>query len=219
MKKPKRQFYRWLVWLCLVVLFAGCKLWTVRPIGWQEKKTMAAAQSFDANRYVETIWDSKVIPTVTEKAIDLATLLTALEANADEAKKQFGIREGEGATHFIVKGEGVVTRADQTSPHGTVTIRLPKYAGKAEITMQIGPVFRGTALRDCVGFIKFNEFTNQLQFAEVSTKLHERVKEKVVREIDPHQGDQVSFYAVFTLNEREKIMLTPVKLAWGGNGQ
>ncbi len=94
-----------------------------------------------------------------------------------------------------VKGEGNVMRVDSDSPHRTLTIRLPKYSGKTEITMQIGPVFRGTALRDAVGFIKFNEFTNQLQFAEVSTKLHERVKEKVVGANTPKQGDQISFAA------------------------
>ena len=193
--------------------FTACKLWTIRPI---ESKTQPA--TFNADAYVDSIWESKVVPTVAEKAIDLVTLLAALDADAEAAKKQFGIRDGDGPTHFIVKGEGVITRADSSSPHRTMTIRLPKYRGKAEITMQIGPVFRGTALRDAVGFIKFNEFVNQLQYAEVSAKLHDRVAYKVVEDINPasKQGKAVSFYGVFTLNESEKIMITPVRLEWGG---
>ncbi len=205
-------------------MITACKLWTIRPIESKAKNTATTTQTFNADSYVDSIWASKILPTVTEKAIDLPTLLTALDANEDEAKKQFGIREGEGATHFIVKGEGVVTRVDSGSPHRMLTIRLPKYLGKTEITMQIGPVFRGTSLRDAVGFIKFNEFTNQLQFAEVSTKLHERVFTTVIpelKELKPAalQGKTLIFHSVFTLQEREKIMLTPVKVAWGGRGE
>ena len=70
---------------------AGCRLWTVRPLDWKEKKSIVATQVFNADSYVDAIWESKVVPTVTDKAIDLATLLAALDANADEAKKQFGL--------------------------------------------------------------------------------------------------------------------------------
>lgn len=207
--------------LLLALAFTSCKLWTIRPLESKAKNTAATAQIFSADSYVNSIWESKIVPLVTEKAIDLTPLLTALEANADEAKKQFGVREGEGATHFIVKGEGVISRIDNASPHRTLTIRLPKYAGKTEVTLQIGPVFRGTALRDAVGFIKFNEFTNQLHFAEVSTKLHERVFKTMGQGLEPASlpGKTVSFYGVFTLHEHQKIVLTPVQLKWGGAGK
>ena len=32
--------------------------------------------------------------------------------------------------------------------------------------MQIGPVIRGTAIRDSLDFVNFNEFTNQIDFAQ-----------------------------------------------------
>lgn len=218
------KLFRLTIIALAIVTIPACKLWTIRPLESKAKTTTATAQTFSADSYVDSIWESKVVPTVTEKAVDLATLLTALDANADEAKKQFGIREGEGATHFIVKGEGEVGRLDQSSPHGTITIRLPKYTGKTEIKMQIGSVFRGTALRDAVGFIKFNEFVNQLQYAEVATKLNDRVFATVIpalKKLEPAslQGKSLIFYGVFTLQEREKIMLTPVKIAWGGIGE
>lgn len=224
MRKPKqqsRQLINWLGLIAVVFVLSGCRLWTIRPIDWKEKKARTTTQTFEAETYVNSIWDSKVVPTVVEKATDLSTLLTALDANAEEAKKQYGVHDGDGPVHFMVKGEGLVTSVESGSPHRTLTIRLPKYKGQTETTMQIGPVFRGNALRDAVGFIKFNEFTNQLQYADVSTKLHERVKDKVVPDLDisKAQDKTISFYAVFTLSEREKIMLTPVKLDWGGKLQ
>ena len=222
MKKPTQQSHYWINGLGLMVVFiglSGCKLWTIRPIDGKEKKTTTTTQTFNADDYVNSIWDSKVEPLVLEKAVDLTKLLNALDANADEAKKQFGLRYDEGATHFIVKGEGVIVRVDEQSPQRTITIKPANYQGKTEVVIQLGTVFRGTALRDAVGFIKFNDFNNQLQFAEVSTKLHEHVSRKVVGEHDAHPGAKVSFQGVFTWNDPKKILLTPVRLEWLGGGK
>ena len=200
-------------WLLLIVSFmalSGCRLWTVRPIDWKEKKSATVSPQFDAVAYVESVWQSKVVPTVKEKAVDLVTVLNALDANVEAAKQQFG----QGSAHFLVKGDAIVTSDNNSSPHRTLSLRVPNYKGKTVVFMQVGPVFRGTALRDAVGFIQFNEFVNQLQFAEVSTKLHERVVSEVVKEIDPHSGTGVAFHAAFTFNERDKVLLTPVVLEW-----
>ncbi len=200
----------------LFIAFSGlsaCKLWTIRPIESKAQHT-ATTQNFNADAYVKSIWESKIVPTVTEKAVDLTTVLNALDANVDEAKKQFGLRYDKDATHFIVKGEAVIVRVNEESPHRTLTIKPTNYKGKMEVVLQIGPVFRGTALRDAMGFINFNDFNNQLQFAEVSTKLHERVEEKVVRGITPQQGAKISLHSVFSFQDPKKILLTPVTRDW-----
>ena len=33
--------------------------------------------------------------------------------------------------------------------------------------LQIGPVIKGTSIRDSLDFLKFDDFTNQLEFARV----------------------------------------------------
>lgn len=199
---------KWFV-VALMAL-SGCKLWTVRPIDWKEKQAASVSQPFDAAGYVNANWQSKVVPTVKEKAVELATVLNALDADVEAAKQQYG----QGTAHFLVKGDAVVMDDDQSSPHRKLTLRVPNYKGKTAVLMQVGPVFRGTALRDAVGFIKFNEFVNQLQFAEVSTKLHERVESDVVKEMAPHSGARVAFHAAFTFSEGDKVLLTPVVLEW-----
>ena len=221
-KLPRTTLYLLITSSLLVFVIGGnfaCKLWTIRPIESKSQKSNVATQAFNADAYVDSIWESKLLPVVLEKAIDLPTLLTALDANAEAAKKQYGLRYDEGATHFIVKGEAVIIRANEQSPQRTLTIKPANYQGKTEIVLQVGPVFRGTALRDAVGFIKFNDFGNQLQYAEVSTKLHERVTDKVIREFHVHDGAKVSFYAAFTLNDPKKILLTPVKYEYLGGGR
>jgi predicted lipoprotein len=197
----------------------ACKPWTIRPIDSGEKTTAASAREFNADAYVDSIWQSKVVPLALEQAVDLSALLAAFDADPEAAKKQYGRGEAGGATHFIVKGEGRVSRANSSSQNRTISISLPNYKGKTEILIQVGPVFRGTSIRDAVGFIEFNQFVNQLQFADVGNKLNDRVLTSVVNDFDlaTAQGKQVSFYGAFTFSERGKIIITPVKLEAGGN--
>ena len=196
--------------LCLT----ACKPWTIRPIDSGSRKPAASSREFNADAYVDSIWESKLVPLVIEKAVDLSALLAAFDADFDAARKQYGHDEAGGAVHFIVKGEGRVSRVNSSSQNRTVSINLPGYKGKTEVVMQVGPVFRGTAIRDAVGFIQFNQFVNQLQFADVGNKLNDRVFTSVVNDFDlaTAQGRQVSFYGVFTFSERGKIIITPVKM-------
>jgi predicted lipoprotein len=204
--------------LASLLTLTSCKLWTIRPIESKEKELAASSREFNADTYVDSIWESKVVPMVVEKNVDLSALLTALDADVEAAKKQYGSGDAGGATHFIVKGTGRVSRVNSSSQNGAIVISLPNYKGKTEVVLQIGPVFRGTSIRDAVGFIQFNQFVNQLQFADVGNKLNDRVVTSVVKDFDPATapGKQVSFYGAFTLGDRGKVIITPVKLETGG---
>jgi predicted lipoprotein len=213
------KHFRYAILLLALVSTSACKLWTIRPIGWKENKPTVATQTFKADDYVNSIWDSKIVPLVNEKAVDLTTVLNALDANVDEAKKQFGVQSDQGATFFFVKGEGKIKDNPTQPPQGTITLKLLNYKGKTEVVIQLGTVFRGTVLRDAVGFIKFNDFANQVQFAEVSTKLHEHVLWRVIGDVDLHPNDNITFQAVFSFNDPKKILLTPVRFEWHSGGR
>jgi predicted lipoprotein len=204
--------------LATLLSLASCKLWTIRPLESKEQTPAASSREFNAGAYVDSIWESKVVPLVVEKAVDLSALLAALDADVEAAKKQFSSGDAGGTMHFIVRGTGRIRGVESRSQNRTITLTLPNYQGKTEVAIQVGPVFRGTALRDAVGFIQFNQFVNQLQFADVGNKLNERVAALVVKDFDlaTAQGKQVSFYGAFTLTERSKIIITPTKLAAGG---
>lgn len=194
---------------------SACKPWTVRPIN-HKKMSGESSQGFNSAAYVASVWESRVIPTVVNNAVDLATLLAALEADPEAAKRQYGRKEATGPYHFIVRGEGVVREGDSGSRSRTVAVDLSGYKGKAKVLIQVGPVIRGTSIRDAVGFIKFDQFINQLQYAEVADKLNDRALASIGEGLDLSavKGKQVSFYGVFTLSDPSKVLITPVKLEW-----
>jgi predicted lipoprotein len=204
----------------LVLSLAGCTPWTIRPINGggdsqgQGQGAVPGKPGFSAKAYIDSMWDSQVLPTAQEKAIDLQTLLTALKADPEKAKQQYGHREGQRPYNFLVKGEAKVLSVDTSSRSGRLKIDLAPGDGQEDAAIQIGPVIRGTSLRDALPFIQFNLFTNQLEYADVSNQLNERVVKDVVGKLDMSslQGKTVEFQGAFTLSSGGDVLITPVKL-------
>ena len=175
------------------------------------------APGFSAAAYVNSIWDSQVLPEAASKSTDLGTLLQALQADPEGAKEKYGHREGQRPYNFLVKGEAKVLSVDTTSRAGTVKIDLAPGDGQPDATLQIGPVIRGTSIRDALPFIQFNMFLNQLEYASVSNAMNEKVAEDVIGTLDlaSLQGKAVEFEGAFTLEEGKPptdVLITPIKL-------
>jgi predicted lipoprotein len=141
----------------IILLASSCKPWTVRPIG---ESVQSQSRGLDAPAYVSSIWDTKVIPYVREHALDVASACQAAQRP--------------GPAQFLVKGDARVLHADAASRSGLLPIDVAPFDGHADAAIQMGPVIRGTALRDSLPFIEFSQFLNQLEFARVSNELNAR---------------------------------------------
>jgi predicted lipoprotein len=206
----------------LLVSLTGCTLWTVRSLHPAAGTAGApltggiepGKPGFSAVAYVDSIWQSKVLPTVQERGTDLPTLLAALKADPAAAKQAYGHREGQRPYNFLVKGTGKVLTVDTSSRSGTIKVDLVPEDGTPDATIQVGPVLRGTSLRDALPFIQFNMFTNQLEYADVSNQLSDRVLKDTIGTLDVPglQGKTVTFQGAYTLDESGSVLITPVLL-------
>jgi predicted lipoprotein len=177
----------------------------------------AGGTAFDAKQYVDSVWKDKVLPTVDQQAVDAATLLPALASDQEAASKQYGSQAGTGSPFaFLVRGSGTVTEVDEDSPSHPVTVQVDGLKGDGS-TVQVvtGPVIAGTALRDAVKFIKFSDFTNQLDYADAGTQLNAKVKTEVLAEADPKSlvGKKVDFAGAFSLVAPGAVLIVPTQLA------
>lgn len=125
----------------------------------------APDQGFDAR--VAELWDAKLIPYATAKAGNFVDVRSALEVNLDAAGTKYGHKEKEGSSPWtvLVNVEGKIVGANTETRAGYIDVDADS-DGKADLRVQIGPVFRGTAIRDSLDFVNFNEFTNQIDFAQ-----------------------------------------------------
>ena len=164
--------------------------------------------------YVDKIWESKVLPAVKDKAIDFDTLYTAIKLNKDEASAKYGHQVGTPFS-FLTRFEGKVKEVNTTSRAGKMTVETQAGGNAVPLVVQIGPVLQGTAIRDAVGFITFNEFVNQLQFADVADELNTRAYNNALKDkqLDSLVGKTVSISGAFSLdNTIDNIQVMPVYL-------
>jgi predicted lipoprotein len=189
---------RFLVWVVApIVLLAILRPWTVRPL---ESETPAM---FDAATFVSTAW-----PKLMAEANDTATQIEATATPAP-AKARF------------VKGVGRVTAIDRQSRVGVMRVQLVNEG--PPVAIQIGPVIRGTALRDASSFIQFSDFTNQFEYAGAANALNEHALRTVVAPlpIDTMQGRVVSFVGAVGSSPRRDdgtIEVVLIRLGIGGEG-
>ena len=151
--------------------------------------------NFNADDYVASIWTSKVVPTVDSQAVDLAKLVAALKQDQNAASSKYGVSAGTSVPYaFDVHVVGVVKSVDTSTPVGVIKLDVPGVSSAVEIA--VGPLVLGTALRDSMPFISLNDFTNQVQYANVSQALNKKALSVAFQEASPKslEGKKVEFW-------------------------
>lgn len=196
----------------------GCKVVANADLKAAKEKS---ADAFDANGYVDKIWTSKVLPDFKNRAIELGALLAEVAKDPDKAGQDHGHREGDGNPWtYAVKGQGKIVSVDTASRHAIVSVELQTAAGPRKADLQVGPVVFGTTLRDALPFIKFGDFVNQIQYAQVSRALNDRASKAVREAFDPTEatGKTIVFYAAAVIGS-DSITATPVIIEPGKGGK
>jgi predicted lipoprotein len=217
--RARRKSHRKMVILALLVLLAIILTlkppFVVRPLA---DRTVTGGGPRNgqgaASKFVEPIWGNKVLPTIQEKAQDIAKILPEIRADPETAGQKYGRREATNPYNYMVKGTGKVSEIHNQSQAGTATVEIPGLNEK--VTLQIGPVVRGTALRDATGIVSFNEFSNQLDYADVSKEMNLRALKAAFANGDPASlaGKTVTFFGALTFDPHLKgpVLITPVKI-------
>jgi predicted lipoprotein len=167
-----------------------------------------------AAKFVDPIWTSKVLPTIQDNAQDIVKLLPEIRADPEGAGQKYGRRVATNPFNYMVKGTGKVIEIHTDSQAGTAILEILGLDEK--VSLQIGPVVRGTALRDATGIVSFNQFTNQLDFADVSKEMNSRALKEALSKVDRASlpGKAVSFFGAMTFDPHAKglILITPIKI-------
>jgi predicted lipoprotein len=195
------------IWFVLKPPFVVRPLPGHEPAGAQPVENKAAI-------FVDGFW-AKLVPLFEDKAQDIAKVLPEIRANPDAAGEKYGRREATNPYNYMVKGTGKVTEINTTSAAGTAIVEIPGLDEK--VALQIGPVVRGTALRDATGLVSFNQFSNQLDYADVSKEMNTRALKTVFASVPAASlaGKSVTFFGAFTFDPHSKsgVLITPVKIS------
>lgn len=165
---------------------------------------------------ISSKWESDIVPELKEKSVDIVTLLTEAKGDISSvggkyAKKSQGT---DGKLNFTVKGTGTVESVNTESRAGYIQIKLSGYAGQEAVKLQVGPVFKGTAVRDCSNIIKLDDYKNQVDYAAVSTNILNKISQTTLKDLDAAslKGKQIDFIGCFTFDKPNELLITPIEL-------
>lgn len=193
---------------------SACKI--VKTDGTDDRPPAADASGDDARiaALLEETWRSKLVPAINERALPVADLRAAVAGGLDAAGKAHG-KQGSGAGaawNFAVKGAGKVTEAKLDSRARVLAVDTDG-DGAGDVTLQLGPVVKGSALRDFSPFYDFSNFRDQIEFAKLGRALNDAASAGLsLPEGDP-LGKTVAFTGVLALKSpTEPWLVTPIAI-------
>ncbi len=171
------------VFAALCVVMPGCKF-----VKTADQEAQVSANAFDPDRMVAEAWDNKVLPYLKERAGSFEDVTAMIAADPDMAAKKFGHKEKGGTAPwtYVATVKGVIVTAETKSRAAYVEVDV-NGDGKPDLRMAIGPAIRGTALRDSLGFVNFNEFRNQIDWAQYGKSFNTYVNATVLEKL-PRDG-------------------------------
>lgn len=191
----KKRVFFMAIAAVMAVSVTGCGIVKVVPIG--EEAAYSGEEVFDSAAESSSDWE-QVAAEITDEAADLAEVL-----------------DGDGVgTAAAVSGTAKIVEFNTDTPKYYLLIEPEGYTGDAEIRIQAGGVYSGTALRDVQTVKNFESFTNQTEWSQYGKALNSEVDTQVVAPLaldDSVAGKTVTFAGAAT-ESAGTVTITPVSL-------
>lgn len=201
----------------------------------QDVEKAAQDEAFNPVSYVDGIWDSKLIPSFNEKAVDLSKILSEIEVDPNgttpkddliAVTNKYGLITVGEAHVYEVKGSGKIVSVNTETSLGTMEVALDGYQGPIKVLIYVGTRIPSdeTSVRDAVGFITFGDFKEQTEYGKVGSEINKRVLSQVLEGIDKNSlmGKTISFMGAFNIRtfnlihiDVKEIKIVPVEIKIG----
>ncbi len=217
----------------LFLFLAGKYGFTVVSI--KEAEETVQNEAFDPVAYVEGIWESEMLPTFNDKAVEITRIFSEIETDADGTApkddliaiaNQYGLITVGEAHVYIVKGSGKVVSVNTETSLGTAEVMLDGYDGPIKVLLYVGTRIPSdeTSVRDAVGFISFGDFKEQTEYGKAASEINKHVLTTTIEGVDRDNlvGKNIAFKGAFTIRtfnlvqiDVNEIYIVPVEIELG----
>ena len=159
----------------------------------------------------------QLIPYADKNAKPAAEVIDALNANFDNACKEYGFRQSTAfPCNFWLRVQGKVTRIDSSSRVGKAYVDVAPAAGgePVHVVLQTGPVVIGTGVRDGFPGVKYSDFDDQTRFAAFGQELNKLVVSRVQESLKLKVGETVDVAAVYSSWTEPTGEIRAIPVAW-----
>ena len=161
-----------------------------------EVKAAQANKTFNASAYAQNFWDKQLMPGL-GKAVPVNRLLPMLETNPAQAFDSYSHALGIGnLRYFLVQATGKVIAVNADD----IVITIDSMPGH-NMNIATEYIF-GNAARDASGMININDFTNTMDFNNVSAEINKIIRVKVLPQLKAAKvGNSIAFTGAIELNK------------------
>ncbi|MEO7311210.1 MAG: DUF2291 domain-containing protein [Chitinophagaceae bacterium] len=205
----KKKFFTWVAIALVAALVVYNSVYFKKL---SEVKASSLAKQFDPKLYARNFWN-KLLP-VADTAIKIATLKRSLLTNPDSTFDACSHALGIGNIRYIlVKGEGPVKAVYEDE----VAISILADSSKKPVRLATEYIF-GNAVRDASGILNVSDFTNSMDFNNVSVEINKIIRAEVLPAFKANikSGVTVAFVGAIELNRKhpnlDDIEVIPVRL-------
>ena len=213
--------------LIIVLIIFGmftcsCKIVTIVPISSdsQNSTISSAEQGVDVSKYVDDRWSSVFAQEFSDRKGDLSAILNEVVSSGGwtAVESKYGLTKGDIGSkyNYIVYGSAIVEKVETESAAGLIDAKVDDAPPDlANVQIAIGPVYKGTAVRDSLKSVSFSDFVNQIDYANLAKELNKRAGADTVGKIDVSSltGKKINFVGCFTEPQNgDSIYIIPVTL-------
>ncbi|WP_333850785.1 DUF2291 family protein [Leclercia sp.] len=154
-----------------------------KPIMPADPNAKASFDNQTPQQIAQQTWQPRILDAAKSHALDASALSTQLKTPSDKAQSVF------------VRLSGKVERVEASNANEQ---KLVMTVNGQPLAIQTGPVMRGNAIRDAAGF-RFDEFTNQVQYAQLSRALNREAVKHLPKVDDSWSGKNATVLFATTL--------------------
>ncbi|MGV8985900.1 MAG: DUF2291 family protein [Cypionkella sp.] len=203
-----------IVMVVLAASLPGCKIVKTDTTVAASAAGSDASENSHIDQVLADTFDAKLLPMIAQNAMSVTDLRSAVTVDLDGTGKAHGNRgAGAGAAwNFAIKGEGTVVSANLTSRARKAEVDTDG-DGVADVTLQLGPVINGTALRDVAAFYDFGQFRDQIEFAKLARSINDKASAALTIPEGDLVGRKLSFLGAVTLKKAtDPFVITAIKV-------
>jgi len=172
-----------------------------------------------AERYCADNWNSKMLVVIEERAIDLPTFLSGVNGDLKALGTLHAARANETSPwSFCLNGHAKVLEIEEPDKATKTRLLLDvePYDGQTDVKVQFSSVIKTNAVRDAVGFLKLDDFANQVEFAELTKAFNARIQADLITKLDKASlvGKTIDLMGCVSITGAagEEILIVPVRL-------
>ncbi|MCM2972377.1 DUF2291 family protein [Larsenimonas suaedae] len=167
------------------------------PIIPADPNAKVSYEHMSLSEVADTLWAPKILPEAQTEFVEWEALKPRLEAGGDAD-----------ATSAFVHFDGVIEAVDTSKIRGSVTLKVDDRS----IELQTGRIVRGNAIRDASTHVPFDDFKNQIRFAQISREFNTRAIEGANVPDESWVGAPVSVIAAVTLDQGKMRDAVPIQI-------